>query len=57
MNMSILTPCMFVYHMVHDAFGNQRKDSNGCELTCWGWKLNPGSLEEQPIFLNAELPL
>ena len=27
----------------------------GCELPCWCWKLNPGPLEEQPVFLTTDL--
>lgn len=27
---------------------------DGCEPTCRDWELNPGSLEQQPLFLNTE---
>ena len=30
---------------------------NGCELPCGCWELNLGRLEEQPMFLTAELSL
>jgi hypothetical protein len=31
--------------------------TNICEPPCGRWELNPGPLEEQPVFLTAEQPL
>ena len=31
--------------------------TDGCELPCGCWELNPGPLEEQPVLLTAELSL
>jgi hypothetical protein len=28
--------------------------TDGCELPCGCWKLNPGPLEEQPVLLTAK---
>jgi hypothetical protein len=27
---------------------------DSCGLSCWYWELNPGPLEEQPVFLITE---
>lgn len=43
------------------ALGGQKRASNllgqvtqGCELPCRCWELDPGPLEEQPVLLSAE---
>ena len=31
--------------------------TDGCELACGCWELNPGPLQEQPVIFKAEPPL
>lgn len=61
MCLSVLPPCMFVYHM--HAWCQKRLEEEveflgvgitySCEPLCGSWELNPSSLQEQ-MFLTAE---
>lgn len=62
MFINILYACMYVLHMCAWCSQNQKNVSdplepeltNGYESLCGYWKLNIGSLQEQPVLLITE---
>ena len=44
--------CMYVCGMVLETL---ELVIDRCELPCGCWEVNPGPLEEQPVFLTTEL--
>jgi hypothetical protein len=62
MCMGVLSACLSLYYMYtyclwkpEEGIGSSRTGvTDGYELPCGSWELNPGSLEEQTVLLTAE---
>ena len=64
MRVCVLPACKSAQHMTHNHLCPQRPEegagspgarvTDSCEPPCGGWELNPGPLEEQPVFLTTE---
>lgn len=61
---SVLPACMYVY--THHWCLDKSEEGirfpeigvmHGCEPLCGYWKLNPGPLQEQPLFLTFPAPI